>query len=103
MEGALPGRAAVEREFGNLKHQLGLTPLRVRRIARVRLHADLTILARLACVLAAAQAVPWPRRPVTQPSHGGRFGVPRPLKRHRERAEWPHRALATVWLTRNRR
>jgi Transposase DDE domain len=51
-------RAAVERAFGSLKHEWGLTPLRVRRIARVRLHADLTILARLATALAAARAVP---------------------------------------------
>lgn len=51
-------RGAVEREFGNLKHNWALVPLRVRRIERVRLHADLTILARLACALAAARAVP---------------------------------------------
>ena len=51
------GRAAVERGFG-LKHEWGLTPLRVRRIARVRLHTDLTILARLASALAAARVVP---------------------------------------------
>jgi transposase, IS5 family len=51
-------RAAVEREFGRLKHEWGLTPLRVRRIYRVRLHTDLTILARLASALAAARAVP---------------------------------------------
>lgn len=41
-------RGAVEREFGTLKHQWGLLPLRVRRLARVRLHVDLTILATLA-------------------------------------------------------
>jgi len=52
------GRAAVERAFGNLKHRWSLTPLGVRRIFRVRLHADLTILARLASALAAARAVP---------------------------------------------
>ncbi len=51
-------RGAVEREFGNLKHNWSLAPLRVRRIERVRLHADLTILARLACALSAARAVP---------------------------------------------
>jgi IS5 family transposase len=45
------GRASVEREFGRLKNEWGLTPLRVRRIERVKLHADLTILAKLACVL----------------------------------------------------
>jgi len=41
-------RGAVEREFGRLKHEWGLLPLRVRRIERVRLHVDLTILATLA-------------------------------------------------------
>ena len=51
-------RGAVEREFGRLKHEWGLGPLRVRRIERVRLHADLTILARLASALAAVRAVP---------------------------------------------
>jgi hypothetical protein len=46
---------AVEREFGNLKNNWALTPLRVRRIERV-LHADLTILARLSTALANARA-----------------------------------------------
>jgi len=41
-------RGSVERGFGNLKHEWGLLPLRVRRIARVKLHVDLTILAKLA-------------------------------------------------------
>jgi transposase len=52
------GRAAVEREFARLKHEYALAPLRVRGIERVRLHADLTILARLASTLARAQSVP---------------------------------------------
>ena len=47
-------RSAVEREFGRLKHHLGLAPLRVRRLERVRLHADLCLLTRLA--LAAANS-----------------------------------------------
>jgi len=51
-------RASVEREFGRLKHEWALSPLRVRGIERVRLHADLTILAKLACALARARAVP---------------------------------------------
>jgi hypothetical protein len=51
-------RAAVEREFGRLKNAWSLTPLRVRGIERVRLHADLTILAKLSCALARAGAVP---------------------------------------------
>ena len=40
------------REFGRLKNEWALLPLRVRGIERVRLHADLTILAKLACALA---------------------------------------------------
>ena len=52
------GRAAVEREFGRLKNEYGLTPLRLRGIERVRLHADLTMLARLSQALARARAVP---------------------------------------------
>ena len=45
-------RASVEREFGRLKNEWALAPLRVRGLDRVRLHADLTILAKLACALA---------------------------------------------------
>jgi len=41
-------RAATEREFGRLKHEYGPLPLRVRGLERIRLHADLCILARLA-------------------------------------------------------
>jgi hypothetical protein len=52
------GRASVEREFGRLKHQFGLTPLRVRGLAKVALHADLTMLARLSLALARARAIP---------------------------------------------
>jgi transposase len=51
------GRAAVEREFGRLKNEYGLTPLRVRSIERVALHADLTMLARLSMALARARAI----------------------------------------------
>ena len=51
-------RAAVEREFGRVKHEWALAPLRVRGLDRVRLHADLTILAKLACTLAQTRAVP---------------------------------------------
>jgi transposase, IS5 family len=51
-------RGAVEREFGRLKHEWALLPLRVRGLERVRLHADLTILAKLSCALAKASAVP---------------------------------------------
>ena len=50
--------AAVEREFGRLKHDYGLAPLRVRGIERAQLHADLVMLARLAATLAGARAVP---------------------------------------------
>jgi transposase len=51
-------RGAVEREFGRLKHEWALLPLRVRGLERVRLHADLTILAKLACALTKARVVP---------------------------------------------
>jgi hypothetical protein len=49
---------AIEREFGRLKNEYGLAPLRVRGIERVALHADLVMLARLASALARARAVP---------------------------------------------
>jgi hypothetical protein len=52
------GRAAVEREFGRLKNEYGLAPLRVRGIERVALHADLVMLARLSQALSRARAVP---------------------------------------------
>jgi transposase len=51
-------RTAVEREFGRLKNDYALAPLRVRGLDRVALHANLTILARLAVALARARAVP---------------------------------------------
>lgn len=51
------GRSAVEREFGRLKHDYGLAPLRVRGVERVQLHADLTMLARLSHVLYRARAM----------------------------------------------
>jgi hypothetical protein len=51
-------RGAVEREFGRLKHEWAPGPLPVRGLDRVRLHADLTILAKLACALSRARAVP---------------------------------------------
>ena len=51
-------RGSVERENGRLKHEFALLPLRVRRIERVALHADLTILTRLAVALDKARAVP---------------------------------------------
>jgi hypothetical protein len=50
-------RSAVEREFGRLKHEWALLPLRVRGIERVRLHADLTMLAQLARALSRARGV----------------------------------------------
>jgi len=48
----------VEREFGRLKHEWALLPLRVRGLERVRLHADLTILAKLAGALAKTRPAP---------------------------------------------
>ncbi len=50
-KGLYRGRASVERGFGRLKNEWSLTPLRVRRIERVKLHADLTILSQLTCAL----------------------------------------------------
>jgi hypothetical protein len=49
-------RGSVERAFGRLKNDRGLAPLRVRRIERVRLHADLTILSQLSRALNPARA-----------------------------------------------
>jgi DDE family transposase/transposase-like protein DUF772 len=48
-------RGSVEREFGRLKNEWGLKPLRVRGLDRVRLHTDLTILTKLACTLSRAR------------------------------------------------
>jgi hypothetical protein len=50
-------RSAVEREFGRLKHHYALAMLRVRGIERVRLHADLTMLARLALAVNRARTL----------------------------------------------
>jgi hypothetical protein len=49
--------AMFGREFGRLKHDYGLAPLRVRGLERVQLHADLTMLARLSQALLRAQPV----------------------------------------------
>jgi hypothetical protein len=53
-------RGSVERQFGRLRHEWSLLPLRVRGRGRVQLHADLTILACLTSRLAqdGARAVP---------------------------------------------
>lgn len=51
------GRSAVEREFGRLKNEYGLAPLRTRGLDRVRIHADLVMLARLGQALARARTV----------------------------------------------
>jgi len=50
-------RGAIEREFGRLKHDWAMLPLRVRGLDRVRLHADLTVLAKLGCALAKTRVV----------------------------------------------
>lgn len=52
------GRAAVEREFGRLKNEYALTPLRTRGLVRVRLHADLVMIAPLGQALVRVRAVP---------------------------------------------
>jgi hypothetical protein len=51
------GRSAVECEFGRLKHGWALAPLRVSGLDRVRLHAALTILAKLSCSLMQTRAL----------------------------------------------
>jgi IS5 family transposase len=56
-KGLYRGRASVERAFGRLKNEWGLKPLRVRGIERVRLHADLTVLAQLSSALLRSEAV----------------------------------------------
>lgn len=53
--GLYRSRGAAEREFGRLKHEWALLPLRVRGLERVQLHADLTILAKLSCALVQTQ------------------------------------------------
>jgi transposase len=58
LKGLYRKRASVEREFGRLKNEWGLKPLRVRGLERVRLHADLTVLTKLACTLTRARAAP---------------------------------------------
>jgi predicted alternative tryptophan synthase beta-subunit len=53
--------SAIPTHWVNLLPDLpgeSLLPLRVRGIERVRLHADLTILAALSCALARARAAP---------------------------------------------
>jgi IS5 family transposase len=54
------GRSSVERAFGRSKHEWGLGPLRVRRIERVRLHANLTILSQLTVALNQERALAAP-------------------------------------------
>jgi hypothetical protein len=44
-------RGAIAREFGRLKDEWSMLPLRVRGIGRVRLRADVTILPKLGCAL----------------------------------------------------
>jgi IS5 family transposase len=65
-------RVAVEREFGRLKNQWGLKPLRVRGLDGVRLHADLTILTKLGCALVKARAAT-----SATPRRGSRPGLPK--------------------------
>jgi hypothetical protein len=56
-KGLYRGRASVERAFARLKHEWALVPLRVRRIERVRLHTDLTVIAQLTSALNRERAV----------------------------------------------
>jgi hypothetical protein len=52
---ASTGAAHPSSAFGRLKNEWAFAPLCVRRIERVRLHADLTILAQLSSALNWAQ------------------------------------------------
>ncbi len=85
------GRAAVEREFGRLKNEYGLTPLRTRGLARVRQHANLVMIARLGQALTRARSVASPPEPRTM-RHG-----PQPCRAHpqpvRPRVRLPARML----------
>jgi hypothetical protein len=45
------GRGAVERAFNYLKHEWAMLPLKIRGLAKVALHVDLTILAKLCSAL----------------------------------------------------
>lgn len=72
-------RASVEREFGRLKNEWGLKPLRVRGLERVRLHTDLTVLTKLACALSRARA--------STPNRNGRGSPSRSPAPNRSRPE----------------
>jgi hypothetical protein len=78
-------RASVEREFGRLKHEWGLAPLRVRGLDRVRMHADLAILTKLACALARTRAATSrpPRRSGSSRPPSRRAATPTHLEVHR--------------------
>lgn len=56
-KGLYRGRASVERAFGRLKHEWALAPLRMRRLERVQLHADLTVLSQLSSALVRSRSV----------------------------------------------
>jgi hypothetical protein len=58
VEGALPSARRGRAGERPPQHEWALLTLRLRGIERVQLHADLTILARLAVALAKARAVP---------------------------------------------
>jgi len=70
----------VEREFGRLNHEWALAPLRVRGLDRVRLHADLTIRAKLASALARGASRPASRLAPCATYCGGATQRPSPLR-----------------------
>src|SRR5437762_1820901 len=49
LEGPLPKARRGRARVGRLKNEWALVPLRTRGLERVRLHADLTVLAKLSC------------------------------------------------------
>jgi hypothetical protein len=56
VEVVLPAVDLRRTGFGRLKYDYGLTPLRVRRLPRVTLHVNLTILAQLAAAVTRVDA-----------------------------------------------
>jgi len=76
----------IERGFGKAQARVGVAALAVRRIDRVRLHVDLTMLAQLASALADARARSSPAPPHRHPGYSlvldtGFFSRSRSVKR----------------------
>jgi hypothetical protein len=85
-------RAAVEREFGRLKNEWGLKPLRVRGLDRVRLHTDLTVLAKLACALSRVRAANPRQGRTARPDSGRREPIRSLAEARQDRLPAPPRS-----------